>query len=1016
MHNNIMTAGLRDRPLMHGTGRYAQWKSRFLTYNDTRPNGDALRKCIPAVPVTHDSPKVLERTTVETILTLENNEHYQSEKEAIHLLLTRIGDEIYSTVDACKTAHDMWIAIERESMESYYSRFYKMMNEIVRNNLTVATMYKNDNHTGQFRNLRTVSVAKARETVGSQETIKEDYSYHKEKILLCKQAEKDSGTDTEPLEKVQYDAEYNVFANERHDSDQPESISNTCVVEKNELETYKTLIDYTVDYDKLESPKGSTFNGKPTFANPIYIKKAQFEKPCLYEIPYDTSDLANIFVLDREETLTLKKENRSILNKDLVKPYDYTQQNSLYENFKPASQEYHDQLAHANKDYSFQFVHELKQEIHADLKYVESLEKEIDELESDKAEFLNIYDILLTNVRRPQLRNTQMKDKVVPNNSQVKFKKTEVEDHHRIFSISNKTKSVTELVPRSDRVMIITLKWIYKWTYFKANTFAHVARLEAIRIFIAFSAHMNMIVYQMDVKTVFFNGILCEEVYVSQPNEFVDLENPNHVYKLKKALYGLKQAPQACPRGIFLNQSKYALKSLKKYGTKTYDPVDTPMVEKSKLDKDPQGKAVDPTRYRGMIGTLMYLTSSRDSCIALTAFADADHAGCQDTRKSTSGSMQLLVIACLVTINKHGSSYQLKIDKKRFSVDMEVFREILQICPRIPDQEFDEPPSKEEILSFIKELSHTGKIKNITAMDDSILGILRCVSKDEDTQVYGALIPAKKALAKANRSKGIKLLFDDALLEEAQLKKALRRSKQETNIHQAGGSSEGADFELEVLDEPKGKLIDTKETKDDFVHTPANYVPTDDEMNDESNDVTKEEYERINEELYGDVNVNLTDAELAEKEKDDDEMTVAGHVIVNQEGSCNQVKDDAQATQKTEGLILSSSILSDYAAKFLNFDNIPPVDIEVVSMLDINVQHEVPHTSSLLTIHVFVIPKQNVINQSKTVTTTPTPTISSLISSLYLLLQQIAPIPTPIATEAITSTTDVPNSKTLCAL
>ncbi|GJX13432.1 RNA-directed DNA polymerase, eukaryota, reverse transcriptase zinc-binding domain protein [Tanacetum coccineum] len=77
----------------------------------------------------------------------------------------------------------------------------------------------------------------------------------------------------------------------------------------------------------------------------------------------------------------------------------------------------------------------------------------------------------------------------------------------------------------------------------------------------------------------------------------------------------------------------------------TYDLVDTPMVEKSKLDEDPKGKVVDPTHYRGMIGTLMYLTSSRpdlDSRVALTAYADADHAGCQDTRRSTSGSMQLL--------------------------------------------------------------------------------------------------------------------------------------------------------------------------------------------------------------------------------------------------------------------------------------------------------------------------------------------------------------------------------------
>ncbi|GJS11179.1 retrovirus-related pol polyprotein from transposon TNT 1-94 [Tanacetum coccineum] len=181
---------------------------------------------------------------------------------------------------------------------------------------------------------------------------------------------------------------------------------------------------------------------------------------------------------------------------------------------------------------------------------------------------------------------------------------------------------------------------------------------------------MNMIVYQMDVKTAFLNGILREEVYVSQPDRFVDKDNLNQVYKLKKALYRLKQAPRAwydllskfllsqefskgtmdptlfirkqgkdillrsqSPRGIFLNQSKYALESLKKYGMESSNPVDTPMVEKSKLDEDPQGKAVDPTHCRGMVGTLMYLTAT---------YADADHAGCQDTRRSTSGSMQLL--------------------------------------------------------------------------------------------------------------------------------------------------------------------------------------------------------------------------------------------------------------------------------------------------------------------------------------------------------------------------------------
>ncbi|GJU17567.1 retrovirus-related pol polyprotein from transposon TNT 1-94 [Tanacetum coccineum] len=137
------------------------------------------------------------------------------------------------------------------------------------------------------------------------------------------------------------------------------------------------------------------------------------------------------------------------------------------------------------------------------------------------------------------------------------------------LNINYKLKPCYKLVPRPDRVMIITLKWIYKVKLDELGgvlknkarlvargyrqeegidfeeSFALVARLEAIRIFITFVAHMNMIVYQMDMKTAFLNSILCEEVYVSQPDGFVDPENPNHVYKLKKALYGLKQAPQA---------------------------------------------------------------------------------------------------------------------------------------------------------------------------------------------------------------------------------------------------------------------------------------------------------------------------------------------------------------------------------------------------------------------------------------------------------------------------------------
>ncbi|GKA89337.1 retrovirus-related pol polyprotein from transposon TNT 1-94 [Tanacetum coccineum] len=236
------------------------------------------------------------------------------------------------------------------------------------------------------------------------------------------------------------------------------------------------------------------------------------------------------------------------------------------------------------------------------------------------------------------------------------------------------------------------------------ESFALVAIIEAIRIFIANAANKNIKIYQMDVKMDFLNGKIREEVYVTQPEVFVDKDNPTHVHKLKKALYGLKQAPRAwmslmgkmsfflglqiyqSPRGIFINQSKYALEIIKKCGMLSSNLVNTPMVDKTKLDADLQGKLVDPTHYRGMIGSFMYLTSSRpdlvfavcmcaryqaqptgkhlhvvkwifrclkgtinmglwyskDTDIALTAYADADHVGCQDSRRSTSSSAQLL--------------------------------------------------------------------------------------------------------------------------------------------------------------------------------------------------------------------------------------------------------------------------------------------------------------------------------------------------------------------------------------
>nr|GFB63102.1 copia protein [Tanacetum cinerariifolium] len=157
------------------------------------------------------------------------------------------------------------------------------------------------------------------------------------------------------------------------------------------------------------------------------------------------------------------------------------------------------------------------------------------------------------------------------------------------------------------------------------ETFAPVARIESIRLFLAYAAHKDFTVYQMNVKTMFLSGILNEEVYVGQPPGFVSKQYPDHVYALDRALYGLKQAPRACTFLIF--------------GMENCDTIPTPMVEQAKLKLDLVGKPVDHTDYRSMIGSLMYVTSSKPDIKFATY---ADHAGFHLDRKSTSGSVQFL--------------------------------------------------------------------------------------------------------------------------------------------------------------------------------------------------------------------------------------------------------------------------------------------------------------------------------------------------------------------------------------
>nr|GEX68218.1 hypothetical protein [Tanacetum cinerariifolium] len=310
---------------------------------------------------------------------------------------------------------------------------------------------------------------------------------------------------------------------------------------------------------------------------------------------------------------------------------------------------------------------------------------------------------------------------------------------------------VWELVPRPDKAMVITLKWIYKVKLDEVGgiiknkaclvargyrqeeginfeeSFAPVARLEAIRIFLVYAAHKNIVIHQMDVKTAFLNGNPWEEVYVRQPDGFVDQDNPNHVYKLKKALYRLKQAsrawydmlsscllsqdfskgsldptlfirrngndlllvqiyvddpifaastPELCDLFAKIMCSKFKMSMMGKISFFLGLQISQSPREKSKLDEDKERKAVDPSHYR-----------------------DAPEIYMQEF---------------WATATVHHHSIRFKMDNRKRIVNLKYFREMMHICPRLLGQTFDELLFEEEILAFLRFLGHIGEIRKLT--------------------------------------------------------------------------------------------------------------------------------------------------------------------------------------------------------------------------------------------------------------------------------------------------------------
>nr|GEU31409.1 putative reverse transcriptase domain-containing protein [Tanacetum cinerariifolium] len=177
------------------------------------------------------------------------------------------------------------------------------------------------------------------------------------------------------------------------------------------------------------------------------------------------------------------------------------------------------------------------------------------------------------------------------------------------------------------------------------ESFTPVARIEAIRIFLAYAAHKLFTVFQMDVKTVFLHGSLKEDVYVCQPEGFIDSDHPSHVYKLKKALYGLKQAPRTWRfQDDILVVQVYVDDII--FGSTHHRPD---IVHATCLCAQYQAKLIEKylkevkrifCYLQGTVNTDLWYT--KDSGFELTGFSDVDYARCKDTFKSTFGGAQFL--------------------------------------------------------------------------------------------------------------------------------------------------------------------------------------------------------------------------------------------------------------------------------------------------------------------------------------------------------------------------------------
>nr|GEU44476.1 hypothetical protein [Tanacetum cinerariifolium] len=550
LHNAIMEAGDKDRPPM-------------------------------LAPVTESSSE----TTIEGYMENYKNvsqdirNQLDVEAEAVQIILTGIDNHIYSIVDACPNACEMWKVIEmlnRNGKEQHKNEVNEVIAErLARTSNPLALVaqqqpgYHPQNHPTYYtqnsstrsqqaatRNKGNTIINSSLPTYDQEPKIAKDAAYHKDKMLLCKQEEV----------RLQLNAEQ---ADWRDDTDD--------------------------ELDNLELEARSMYMANIQEVTPDAANNSRliFDTEPLQKLVDIILLLVNSRALHAQVRTVRTKKGTECLNKTL-----------------------HIYFAQEGIEHRTLTARTPKQNGIVERQNRTLVDAARTTLSATKVP-LFFWPEAIGTTCFTQNQHRWTKDhpleKVIGNPSQSIRTRRQLETDNKMCMFAL---TVSQTEPKNIKEAMADSAWIeaiqeelHQFDRLDVGInfeelFAPVTRLEAIRLFIAYAAHKSFPVYRMDVKITFLNSLLKEEVYVNQPDRFVDLHHPDKVYCLKKALYGLKQAPRAC--------------------------VGTLMATKP-LDADLSGTSVDQTKYHSM-----------DTGFKLTAFSDSNHAGCLDSRKSTSGGIQFL--------------------------------------------------------------------------------------------------------------------------------------------------------------------------------------------------------------------------------------------------------------------------------------------------------------------------------------------------------------------------------------